>query len=334
MTSKLLFKYHIYEADESYLKNENSLGKVITKNLSKLKLFWQWFSGSKVIDSQGRPILLFHGSPTADFSEFDISQSSDETLAYGKGVYMTASPVAASGYARSGSSWGNDSEESKVGGVFPLYANIKNPFNMDKMYALSEIKRLTEDLNISDKLKSYESEVHYDNSFQFELINDLEDQLIRLERGDKQDFYEISGYEEYQYIDDDGVFDEAEFESDLRIEINKIQKRIEKINSEIEESNLRSQEDLNNKGLLSGKALYDLIYKNTEEYHDWSIERTLIGGNSSMMEFKTVANNILRDKGYDGIMHLDKYNPGETNEKHLVYIAFSPDQVKFALELN
>lgn len=111
---------------------------------------------SKVVDESGRPLIVYHGSPTPEFDEFDPSYSSDETLAYGKGVYLTVSSEAASGYATSGSSWGNKSEEKQTGGVYPLYARIVNPFDLNKMYSYNVLKKLTESLDMGDSPEEYE----------------------------------------------------------------------------------------------------------------------------------------------------------------------------------
>ena len=54
---------------KSSLQNENSLGEPIADNEQILQNFWNWFDGSKVIDKQGRPIVVYHGT-TKEFEEF------------------------------------------------------------------------------------------------------------------------------------------------------------------------------------------------------------------------------------------------------------------------
>lgn len=89
--------------------------------------------------------------------------------------------------------------------------------------------------------------------------------------------------------------------------------------------------DMENRGTIKGRELYKLMYTHTEGYYDFSRERQLIGGDASEFEFKTEANSILKANGFDGITHLDKYNPGDKKTAHIVFIAFDPNQVKSAI---
>lgn len=201
------------------------------------------------------------------------------------------------------------------------------------MYSYNELKKLTESLDMGSSLRDYDSSAEYSSNHSDE-IERLENSLYRLESGDKEDFYEISGYEEYQYVDDDGVYDEAEFEKDLEIEINNIKKKIDKLTQMDNESYNNHIGDLGNRGVVSGKEIYKLMYTHTVGYHDHQIESGLIGGNSDELEFKTEANEILKSNGYDGLTHLDHYNPGEDKKPHRVFIAFDTNQVKSATGNN
>lgn len=50
----------------------NSEGKLIHPDLEGIKNFWRWFENSKVVDDQGRPLVVFHGTKD-DFTEFNKS---------------------------------------------------------------------------------------------------------------------------------------------------------------------------------------------------------------------------------------------------------------------
>jgi hypothetical protein len=43
---------------------KNSEGKPIAKSEPALRNFWNWFGDSKVVDEDGRPLVVYHGSPT------------------------------------------------------------------------------------------------------------------------------------------------------------------------------------------------------------------------------------------------------------------------------
>ncbi len=54
----------LYENAGVSLPNENSLGKKIVPDDDPIKLqnFWNWFGDSKVVDEQGRPLVVYHNS--------------------------------------------------------------------------------------------------------------------------------------------------------------------------------------------------------------------------------------------------------------------------------
>lgn len=52
-----------------------------------VKNFWKWFEGSKVIDEDGKPLIVYHGT-TADFSEFKKDNLNIESD-LGGGFYFT-----------------------------------------------------------------------------------------------------------------------------------------------------------------------------------------------------------------------------------------------------
>lgn len=61
------------------LPNENSLDEKIIPDDDPVKLqnFWNWFGDSKVVDDQGDPLVVFHGSKT-QFHTFDNSVNQDK----------------------------------------------------------------------------------------------------------------------------------------------------------------------------------------------------------------------------------------------------------------
>lgn len=80
--------------------------------------FEQWFRGSKIVDKDGKPLKLYHGTDKY-FTSFRLSKEG----ALGKGIYLTPSTERASGYSTD-SAFG---EKIRGGMVIPLYASIKNP---------------------------------------------------------------------------------------------------------------------------------------------------------------------------------------------------------------
>ena len=97
------------------IKLKNLLKEAILDNPN----FKQWFGNSKIVDSSGTPLVVYHGT-NKNFSIFKLS--SEGVL--GKGIYLTPDSERASHYSRE-SAFGDRRGEGS--NVMPLYASIKNP---------------------------------------------------------------------------------------------------------------------------------------------------------------------------------------------------------------
>jgi hypothetical protein len=73
--------------------------------------FKAWFGDSKVVDEQGKPLVVYHGT-ASDFAAFDADRSRDS------GIWMTPVPGAAEMYSGGG----------EGANLMPVYASIKNPY--------------------------------------------------------------------------------------------------------------------------------------------------------------------------------------------------------------
>ena len=88
--------------------------------------FKAWFGNSKVVDSEGKPLMMFHGT-SEDFGTFDLDKGG------GVGLYFTSDPEAASDYANITGRWkgGGDS-------VMPVYVSIRNPVSVKEWNAMTD----------------------------------------------------------------------------------------------------------------------------------------------------------------------------------------------------
>lgn len=71
----------------------NSTGRPIAQTEEGLRNFWRWFGDSKVVDADGRPLVVYHGT-AADFAEFSdefvgTSIGRDNGIDYGKGFFFS-----------------------------------------------------------------------------------------------------------------------------------------------------------------------------------------------------------------------------------------------------
>jgi len=91
----------------------NSNGDRIAKSKEALRNFYNWFGDSKVVDKQGRPLVVYHGT-NKKFDTFDKSKigKKHKNLYQGKGFYFTSEYYEAQGYGKR---------------LMPVYLKIENP---------------------------------------------------------------------------------------------------------------------------------------------------------------------------------------------------------------
>jgi hypothetical protein len=121
----------------------------ITENPS----FKKWFRNSKVVDENGQPLVLYHGT-NADFSEFIYSKFGNNTDAplSALGFYFTAEHELASKFTK-GKNWMKGGKYKKNANLIAVYLSLQNPkymtahewLHMSGRSILS-IKELREDL--------------------------------------------------------------------------------------------------------------------------------------------------------------------------------------------
>lgn len=86
------------EVDGKTRPTTNSKGQRIAQTEEGLRNFWKWFGDSKVVDADGKPLVVYHGTQ-ADFNEFaDVSGKKVRLL--GNGFYFTSSEDQATSYGK------------------------------------------------------------------------------------------------------------------------------------------------------------------------------------------------------------------------------------------
>jgi hypothetical protein len=92
----------------------NSLGKLIHPTPEGLVAFWKWFGDSQVVDEQGRPLVVYHGTDS-DWSVYDFSKKRKSNAGNPTGIYVTVRGEAdAASYASTR--------------VLSLYAKAERPY--------------------------------------------------------------------------------------------------------------------------------------------------------------------------------------------------------------
>lgn len=86
--------------------------------------FKNWFSNSKVRDREGNPIVMYHGTPSADITEFKPNK---------KGlIFVTKDQSMASNFATKTAKSAEWVREQLAPSVYPVYVRAENPFEFWK----------------------------------------------------------------------------------------------------------------------------------------------------------------------------------------------------------
>jgi hypothetical protein len=105
----------------------NSNGDRIAKSEEALRAFYKWFGDSKVVDEQGRPLVVYHGSKANNIEVFDVGLGTNG-LAYGSGVYFSRSKILAE------SNYGKNVYNVYLREENPFFNNSSNSKEMEKLF--------------------------------------------------------------------------------------------------------------------------------------------------------------------------------------------------------
>ena len=87
--------------------------------------FKNWFGESKVVDADGKPLVVYHGTDAPDFTEFRTKTGYN----FGPGAYFTPEPPRAAEYART----------STGSRIYPVYVSLENPYRVTSDATLQDI---------------------------------------------------------------------------------------------------------------------------------------------------------------------------------------------------
>ena len=115
--------------------------------------FLEFFGDSMVLDEEGRPLVMYHGTKAPGFKEFEYRYLMHGL--FGVGIYTTENSKVAGGYA------GVDPDakrpkNDKGGGIFPLLVSIKNPIDMDAEPDLDKWRAAFPDVEFPDGIEKNE----------------------------------------------------------------------------------------------------------------------------------------------------------------------------------
>ena len=157
----------LFDSDKGEVLHETPAPKVPTKNelvthggpgsgpqpgggrkkQTETKAFKDWFGSSKVVDENGDPLVVFHGSPAKDIQAFDTDAAATRARTGPQGTYFSGDAMDAANY-------------SKGGSITPAYLSLQNPLDTTKDIAKYRKKGMTFGDAKREALKKLDLSVH------------------------------------------------------------------------------------------------------------------------------------------------------------------------------
>jgi hypothetical protein len=115
-------------AEPGFMRSETA--QASRADQTNTEAFRKWFGDSKVVDEQGKPLVVYHGTTEEVTGGFDLTKTGLRTgNKYGAGAaFFTSNPAAASAYAAAPY---RDLHPSDKPNVVPAYLSLKNPVEID-----------------------------------------------------------------------------------------------------------------------------------------------------------------------------------------------------------
>lgn len=200
-----------------YYPAEDAKQSVRRTAVTETPEFKAWFGNSKVVDANGKPLVVYHGT-NADFSVFKPSK----TGTFGPGIYFADS--------------GSDAASAYGDNIVDAYLSIQNPWlvdadpDSDAAYeedhdnpAVEAVLSLPNGRALLDKAKREESE-HFDEDLKNELISLGYDGVIATYPDGSKEFVAFNPSQVKSATGNNGNFDPAN--PDIRYSVSRLPRAI------------------------------------------------------------------------------------------------------------
>ena len=117
------------DVDGKQRPTTNNLGQAIYPTEDGIRNFWRWFGDSKVVDADGRPLVVYHGTK-GDFSEFEVGRETENSGAFGNykesrlGLFFAEDSKLSDTFAAQGD------KKQPGSNVMPVYLRVKKPLDL------------------------------------------------------------------------------------------------------------------------------------------------------------------------------------------------------------
>jgi hypothetical protein len=114
--------------------------------------FKKWFGKSKVVDENGEPLVVYHGTPSGEFNVFDYDRIGNLGRMEGQGFYFATDKGMAQSYM------------GKDGSLMEVYLDIEKPMSVEqKGFDVDTLETLL--MEIAEEQHRYDPEVPIDEGF-------------------------------------------------------------------------------------------------------------------------------------------------------------------------
>ena len=271
-------------------------GVMVQRAKNKLK-------GSKVVDTQGTPIRVYHGTG-ASFNEWDPNLLEGGSLK-GKGFHFTEVPSIAGGYAQTKPFFHPITGEMQhTPNIHATYLNLQNPIYLDKIRKKDVVDKMADEIFAFAK-GSPTAVANPSESFEKLSRSALNEQRADDLRAFSQNLYNASA--------DRGFFDPDDFLDDIGINAYDIDTFIDNGQWDEAEAGLR-------KWYMAVTETNDDTQRIVNDFFRYNQDRSQIWG-------KEVWTDGLQELGYDGMAMIGQGGWGAGGGKHRVWIAFDEKSI-------
>lgn len=176
--------------------NENEIAdakKEWKKKGTDSKYFKKWFGNSKVVDKDGKPLVVYHGAKNAMFSEFNSELSNYDEISKGFNFFTNKEksyPNSAQDYA--------ERNGGKEGFVFDVYLKMENPLHIKYSGHQYYTPIDCYDSNYKEIKEQY-NKGNYDGVIIENTDKDIDDSVL----------YAVKNSEQIKSVGNRGTFDES-----------------------------------------------------------------------------------------------------------------------------
>lgn len=277
------------------LESMGDLAAYETKDIPQ-KNFEKWFEGSKVVDENGLPLTVYHGT-RADFDAFDINKAGQSNGDISKiGFWLTPEKEIASDFSNSW--YGGENPK-----ILSNYVNFKNPKVYRKVDNTEALK------NIKNEIKNTKENMQKIRDSYYKNMNELRYYT------ESDDFYDIAKMKGFKKEEADAA--KQYWDYDKKLDDLLFEERSLKANDAYDQ-------------LLNDLDEYSKFIQHIDGVKDYKRGSHVINiARTNRDEAVAKLKERLKKEGYDSIIVENTNRDADVIGKNASqYIAFEPNQIK------